>query len=201
MQFEKWTVIIFVQCIQATPAMSTSSISILSRSVSVAEWLALSTSDQGVPGSNPAGCKILLEPKWCFIAQSLSCSPFHCLEMTEILLKGRKTLTHPSIHRYYHLCRSDFSFPAFKCSLYFFAFQLCLCWKLLTWSNRYLEVFFSFYYICYCLCRCKKLVLAWVPYCLLQLCSCITGGANICQTTMKTSWISDLPIFDWAINP
>ena len=32
-----------------------------------------------------------------FIAQSLSCSPFHRLKMTEILLKGRKTLTHPSI--------------------------------------------------------------------------------------------------------
>ena len=33
-----------------------------------------------------------------FIAQSLSCSPFHRLEMTETLLKGRKTLTHPSIN-------------------------------------------------------------------------------------------------------
>ena len=33
-----------------------------------------------------------------FIAQSLSCSSFHRLEMTEILLKGRKTLTHPSIY-------------------------------------------------------------------------------------------------------
>ena len=40
------------------------------------------------------------EPKRRFIAQSLSCSPFHCLEMTEILLKGRKTLTHPSIFTY-----------------------------------------------------------------------------------------------------
>ena len=38
------------------------------------------------------------QPKRRFIAQSLSCSPFHRLEMTEILLKGRKTLTHPSIH-------------------------------------------------------------------------------------------------------
>ena len=25
-------------------------------------------------------------------------------------------------------------------SLYIFAFQLCLCWKQLTWSNGYLEV-------------------------------------------------------------
>ena len=39
-----------------------------------------------------------MRPKRRFIAQSLSCSPFHRLEMTEILLKGRKTLTHPSIH-------------------------------------------------------------------------------------------------------
>ena len=37
------------------------------------------------------------EPKRRFIAQSRSCLPFHRLEMTEILLKGRKTLTHPSI--------------------------------------------------------------------------------------------------------
>ena len=64
----------------------------------MAERLALPTSDQGVAGSNPAGGEILPEPKQRFIAQSLSCSPFHRLEMTEILLKGRKTLTHPSIH-------------------------------------------------------------------------------------------------------
>ena len=49
-------------------------------------------------GSNPAGGEILPEPKRRFIAQSLSCSPFHRLEMTEILLNGYKTLTHPSIH-------------------------------------------------------------------------------------------------------
>ena len=62
----------------------------------MAEWLALLTSDHGVVGSNPAGGEILPEPKRRFIAQSLLCSPFHRLEMTEILLKGRKTLTHPS---------------------------------------------------------------------------------------------------------
>ena len=67
------------------------------RSVRVAERLALPTSDHGVAGSNPAGGEILPEPKRRFIAQSFSCSPFHRLEMTEILLKGRKTLTHPSI--------------------------------------------------------------------------------------------------------
>ena len=58
----------------------------------------LPTSDQEVAGSNPAGGEILPEPKRRFIAQSLSCSPSHRFEMTEILLKGRKTLTHPSIH-------------------------------------------------------------------------------------------------------
>ena len=68
----------------------------------MAERLALSTSDHGVAGSNPAGGEILPEPKRRFIAQSLSCSPFHRLELTEILLKGRKTLTHPSILPYSH---------------------------------------------------------------------------------------------------
>ena len=63
----------------------------------MAERLALPTSDHGVAGSNPAGGEILPEPKRRFIAQSRSCSPFHRLEMTEIVLKGRKTLTHPSI--------------------------------------------------------------------------------------------------------
>ena len=60
----------------------------------------LPTSVHGVAGSNPAGGEILLEPKRRFIAQSLSCSPFHRLEMTEIQVKGRKTLTHPSILRH-----------------------------------------------------------------------------------------------------
>ena len=67
------------------------------RSIRVAERLALPTSDHGGAGSNHAGGEILPEPKRRFIAQSLSCSPFHRLEMTEILLKGCKTLTHPSI--------------------------------------------------------------------------------------------------------
>ena len=62
----------------------------------MAERLGLPSSVHGVTGSNPAGGEILPEPKRSFIAQSLSCSPFHRLEMTEILLKGRKTLTHPS---------------------------------------------------------------------------------------------------------
>ena len=67
----------------------------------MAERLALPTSDHGVAGSNPAGGEILPEPKRRFIAQSLSYSPFHRLEMTEILLKGCKTLTHLSIHPIY----------------------------------------------------------------------------------------------------
>ena len=72
----------------------------ITRSIRVVERLALPTSDHGVAGSNPAGGEILPEPKRRFTAQSLSCSPFHRLEMTEILLKGRKTLTHrSSIHR------------------------------------------------------------------------------------------------------
>ena len=64
----------------------------------MAEPLALPTSGHGVAGSNPAGGEILPEPKRRFTAQSFSCSSFHRLEVTEILLKGCKTLTHPSIH-------------------------------------------------------------------------------------------------------
>ena len=70
----------------------------------MAERLALPTSDHGVTGSNPAGGEILPEPKRCFIAQSLSCSPFHRLEVTEIMSKGRKTLTHPSSLSYGDKC-------------------------------------------------------------------------------------------------
>ena len=69
----------------------------------MAERLALPTSDHGVAGSNPAGGEILPEPKRRFLAQSLSCSPSHRLEMTEKLLKGRKTLTHPSMSCYNNL--------------------------------------------------------------------------------------------------
>ena len=58
------------------------------RSARVAEWLALPTLDHAVSGSNTAGDDILSEPKLRFIAQSLSCSPFHCPDMTEIPLNG-----------------------------------------------------------------------------------------------------------------
>ena len=56
--------------------------------VRVAERSALPTSNHGVADSNPAGDQILSKPKRCFIAHSLSCSPFHRPDMTEILLKG-----------------------------------------------------------------------------------------------------------------
>ena len=70
----------------------------------MAERLALPTSVNGVAGSNPAGDDILPEPKRLFIAKSLSCSHFHRPEMTEILLKGRKTLTHLSIFLVTGIC-------------------------------------------------------------------------------------------------
>ena len=74
-------------------------------------------------------------------------------------------------------------------SLYFFAFQLSLCPKQLTWSNGYLEVIFHALDI-------FSVILAIVyvevnigavqaPYCLLRLCTCISWGANIFQTTIK----------------
>ena len=50
--------------------------------------LALSKSDHGVLGSNPADGEILSEAKRRFIAQGLSCLPFHCPDMTEIRLQG-----------------------------------------------------------------------------------------------------------------
>ena len=46
--------------------------------------------------SNPTGGEILPEPKRRFIAQSISCSPFHRLEITEILLMFVNT--NSSIH-------------------------------------------------------------------------------------------------------
>ena len=85
----------------------------------MAERLALPTSDHGVAGSNPAGGEILPERKRRFIAQSLSCSPFHRLEMTEILLKGRKTLTHPSF--LFRRC-----FQRFSCCVSYRRVEVCV---------------------------------------------------------------------------
>ena len=58
------------------------------RSNRMAELLALSKSDHGVSGSNPADGEILSEAKRRFITQGLSYLPFHCPDMTEIRLKG-----------------------------------------------------------------------------------------------------------------
>ena len=83
--------------------------------------------------SNPAGGEILPEPKRRLIAQSLSCSPFHRLEMTEILLKGRKTITHPSIMSWLKLyvgpAKTRFSLQRrliSACSVCFSSMCICL---------------------------------------------------------------------------
>ena len=65
-------------------------------SIRMAGWLALPTLDHGVVDLNPAGGEIIPESEWHFIAQSLSWSPLHHLEMIEILLKGCKNITRPS---------------------------------------------------------------------------------------------------------
>ena len=57
------------------------------RSVQLAEWLALPTLDHEVPNSNPAGSGNQLLTVRCFIAQSLSLSSLHLLDMTKIMLK------------------------------------------------------------------------------------------------------------------
>ena len=43
--------------------------------------------DHEVPRSNPADDGIQLMTVRCFIAKSLSLSAFHCLDMTEMMLK------------------------------------------------------------------------------------------------------------------
>ena len=52
------------------------------RSILVTEWLALPTEENEVPGLNPARGGIQLITVKCFIAQSLSLSHFHRLDMT-----------------------------------------------------------------------------------------------------------------------
>ena len=47
----------------------------------------LPTSDHGVSGLSPAGGEIISEPKWRFVAQSVSCSPFNRPDMYGIRLK------------------------------------------------------------------------------------------------------------------
>ena len=53
----------------------------------MAEGLTLSTLGHWVSGLNSARDEILSEPKQQFIVQSPPCSPFHCPDMIEILLK------------------------------------------------------------------------------------------------------------------
>ena len=112
-------------------------------SVRVAERLALPTSDPGVTGSNPAGGEILPEPKRRFIVQSLSCSPFHRLEMSEILLKGRKTLSHPSIIILKSVLKWKkchfLHFNTFLLSRHAFVENLMQCSKLQSLSHRILN--------------------------------------------------------------
>ena len=50
--------------------------------VSVIEWLALPTSDNEIPGSNPAGSEIQFMAIRRFIARILTLSPFHSPDMT-----------------------------------------------------------------------------------------------------------------------
>ena len=100
---------------------------------------------------------ILPEPKRRFIAHSLPCSPFHRLEMTEILLKGRKTLTHPSIlisWRLFDVCTSyfgsmnqydltlDLNINVDHCGLYSMVQWLCLIsWRLFdVWTSYFVII-------------------------------------------------------------
>ena len=93
-------------------------------------------------------------------------------------------------------------------SLCFFAFQLRLCRKRLTWSNRYLEVIFhaldvfsvifaTVYVevkVGHIVCFGYVHVLAEV---LLRLCTCISWGVNVFQTTIKIKMIYLLLILNW----
>ena len=84
---------------------------ILQWSACIAERLVLPTSDHRVLGSNTTRGDILSTPKpprskQRFIAQSLSCPPFHCPDMTEILLKGERDVKqHPSYTTKVHQCK------------------------------------------------------------------------------------------------
>ena len=68
-------------------------------------------------------------------------------------------------------------------SQHFFSIFLCISTpsmsKTVNMKQRVSQGDFScprriFYYICYCLCRSIKSALAWAPYCLLQLYTCIS---------------------------
>ena len=57
------------------------------------------------------------------------------------IIYRRLLLCRLHVSQYCHLCWSDFFIPNIF-SPYIFAFQLHLCRKRLTWSNRYLDVIF-----------------------------------------------------------
>ena len=80
-------VLVSIQMIGIEVSVTFACFSDLTRSDYMAELLALSKSDHGVTGSNPADGEILSEAKRRFIAQGLSCLLFHCPDMTEIQLK------------------------------------------------------------------------------------------------------------------
>ena len=81
-------VLVPIQMIGIVDSVTFSCFRDFTRSNRIAELLALSKSDHGVSGSNPADGEILSEAKRRFITQGLSCLPFHCPDMTEIRLKG-----------------------------------------------------------------------------------------------------------------
>ena len=81
-------VLVPIQIIGIVVSVTFSCFRDLTGSDRMAELLALSKSDHGVSGSNPADGEILSEAKRRFIAQGLSYLPFHCFDLTEIRLKG-----------------------------------------------------------------------------------------------------------------
>ena len=76
-------VLVPIQMIGIVVRVTFSCFRALMRSDRMAELLALSKSNHGVSGSNPADGEILSEAKRRFIAQGLSFLPFHCSDMTE----------------------------------------------------------------------------------------------------------------------
>ena len=76
----------------------------------VAKWLVLPTLNNEVTSLNPAGGNIQLVSVPCFIAQSLSSSPFHHLDITSIMLKGTE-ITKSSSSSYLELCEIQLTGP------------------------------------------------------------------------------------------
>ena len=87
------TIVIYIYTASIVPAHETTSrnfygamlvlwIEFVQRVVWVPEWLALTTLVHKTPGLNPTEGGIQLMTVWCFIAQSLSLSLFHRLNMT-----------------------------------------------------------------------------------------------------------------------